>query len=57
MNKGLIAVYITIFDPRRGNRRCFITSLVYNLVYLSIDINLVTLATLSPKSDSVYTHA
>ena len=30
--------------------------LVNDLVYPSITSNLVTLATLSPKSDSVYTH-
>ena len=30
--------------------------MVYALVYLNINSNLVTLATLSPWSDSVYTH-
>ena len=30
--------------------------LVYDLVYLSISSNLVYLANLSPKSDSVYKH-
>ena len=52
-NNGIIAVYITVFDLRRGKRRCFIPFLVYALVYLSISGNLVTLDTLSPKSDSV----
>ena len=49
VNNGLLAVYITVFDPRRGKRRCFITFIVYSLVYPSIASNLVTLATLSPN--------
>ena len=49
VNNGLLAVYITVFDPRRGNRRCLIPFLVYTLVYPSIAINLVTLDTLIPK--------
>ena len=55
-NNSILSIYITVFDPRRGKRRCFIPFLVYSLVYPSIDSNLVTLATLSPRSDSVYTH-
>ena len=56
VNNGLLAVYITVFDLRRGNRRCIIPFMVYALVYLSIASNLVTLDTLSTKSYSVYTH-
>ena len=55
VNNGPLYVYITVFDPRRGNRRCFIHFLVYALVYRSIASNLVTLGTLSPKSYSAYT--
>ena len=53
MNKCLLAVYITVFEPSRGNRRCFINFLVYALVYPSIDSNFVNLDILIPKSDSV----
>ena len=56
VNNGLLAAYITVFETRRDKRRCFITCLVYALVYPSISSNLVTLATLSPRSDSVCTH-
>ena len=56
INDGILAVEITVFDLRRGKRRCFIDFLVYDLVYLIIAANLVTLATLSPWSDSVFTH-
>ena len=52
----LLFTYITVFDPKRGNHRYFIPFLVYDLVYPSIYINLATLATLSPWSDSVRTH-
>ena len=55
-NNGLLDAYITDFEPRRGKRRCFITFMVYALVYISIASNLVNLANLSLKSDSVYTH-
>ena len=47
MNDGILAAYITVFDPRRDNRRRFIPCLVYALVYPIIDINLMTLASLS----------
>ena len=53
VKNGLLADEITVFDPRRDKRRCFITCIVYDLVYPSIDSNLVTLATLSPSSNSV----
>ena len=56
VNDGLLAAYITVFVLRKGKRRWFITFLVYALVYMSIDVNLVTLATLSPWYDSVWTH-
>ena len=56
VNNGLLAVYITVFDLRRGNLRFFIPFLIYDLVYPSIASNLVTFATLSQNSDSVYTH-
>ena len=48
VNNGLLAAYMNVFDPRRGNRRCFIPFLLYDMVYPSIASNLVTLATLSP---------
>ena len=50
------AAYINVFDPRRDKRRRFITFMVYDLVYLSIASNLVTLDALSPWSDYVCTH-
>ena len=50
MDKSLLAVSISVFDPSRGKRRYFIPFLVYDVVYPSIDSNLVTLATLSPNS-------
>ena len=56
MNNSLLAVYITVFDPRRGKRRCFISFMVYALVYPSIASDLLNWATLSPKSYYVYTH-
>ena len=56
MGDSDLAAYINVFDPSRGKRRQFIPFLVYDLVYLSIAINLVTLATLVPWSDSVCTH-
>ena len=56
VNNGLLAAYIIVLEPRRGNCWCFITCLVYALVYLSIASNLVTLATLSTWSEFVYTH-
>ena len=49
VNNGLLAVYITVFDLRRGKIRCFTPFLVCALVYTSIASKLVTLATLSPK--------
>ena len=55
VNGGNIAAYITVFEPRRGTRRSFITFMVYVLVYLSIASNIVTLDTLSPWYDSVRT--
>ena len=55
VNNGLLAVHITVFESGRGKRRRFIPFMVYALVYPSIDSNLVTLATLIPKSDSVCT--
>ena len=48
-----MAAYISIFDLMRDKCRRFIPFLVYNLVYPSIASSLVTLATLSPCSDSV----
>ena len=56
MNDSDLAAYITVFDPRRSNRRRFIPFLVYDPVYPSIASNLVTLDTLIPWSDSLYTH-
>ena len=56
VKNGIIAAYINVFEPRRDNHRCFITCLVYALVYPSIYSNLVTLATLSTWSESVHTH-
>ena len=56
VNNGLLAAYITDFDPKRDKRRCFIPCLVYALAYLSIASNLVTLATISPRSECVCTH-
>ena len=56
LNNGLLDDYIAFFDPGRGRRRFFITCLVYAMVYPSIASNLVNLATLSPRSDSIYTH-
>ena len=56
VNNGLLDAYITVPDPRRGKRRRLIHFLVYALVYTSIASKLVTLDTLSPWSDSVYTH-
>ena len=56
VNNGILAAYIYVFDPRKNKRRCFIPCLVYDLLYPSIDSNLVTLDTLSPRSDSVCTH-
>ena len=53
MNIGLLAAWITVFDTRRGKHRRFIPFLVYDLVYLSIAINLVTLDTLCPWYDYV----
>ena len=55
VNNGILAVYITIFEPWGGKRRCFISFMVYALVYPSIASKLLNLDTLSPKSDSVYT--
>ena len=56
MNNGLLSDYITVFDPRRDMRRCFIPCLVYAMVYPCIASNLVTLDTLSHWSDSVCTY-
>ena len=47
VNDGLIAAYITAFDPREGNCRRFIPFLVYALVYMIISNNHMDLATLS----------
>ena len=52
-NNGLLDIYIAVFEQRRDKRRCFIPYLVYSLVYTSIASKHVTLATLSPRSDSV----
>ena len=41
VNYSDLASYITVFDPRRDKRRCFITFLVYDLVYPGIAGNLV----------------
>ena len=40
VNNGFLAVQITVFDPRRGNRRCFIP---FQLTLWSIQVLLVTL--------------
>ena len=56
-NNGLLAIYMNVFDPRRGKRMCFIPFIFYALFYLSIASNLVTLATLISNSDSVCTLA
>ena len=56
VNNGLLAVYITVFDPRRCKRRRSIPFLVYAPVYPSISSNLVNLDTLSSNSYSVCTH-
>ena len=56
VNNGLLSASITVFYLRRNNRMCFIPFLVYAMVYPIISSNLVTLATLSPGSDSVYMH-
>ena len=56
MNNGILAAWITVFDLRRDKRRCFIFYLVYALLYRSISSNLMTLANLSTRSDSVCRH-
>ena len=56
VNHGILTAEITVFDPRRDKRRCFIPCLVYALVYPIIASNHVTLATLSPWYDSICTH-
>ena len=56
VDNDLLAAYITGFDPRRAKRMCFIPFLVYALVYQSIASYLMTLAALSPWSDSLCTH-
>ena len=53
---GLLPAQITVFDPRRYKRRCFIPCLVYSLVYPGFFSHLVTLATLSPRSGSICAH-
>ena len=55
VNSSDLAAYITVFDPSRGNHRCFIPFLVCALVYPSIASKLVNLATLSPWYDSIRT--
>ena len=55
VNNGILAAYITDFELMGGKRRRFITFLIYSLVYPGIDSNLVTLANLSPWSESVCT--
>ena len=56
VNNGIVAAYITVFDPRSTQCRCFILCLVYSLVYPSIYSNLVTLDTLSTWYESICTH-
>ena len=53
LNDSDLAAYINYFYQRRDKLRRFIPVLVYALVYPSIASNLVTLATLSPWSDSI----
>ena len=53
VNGIYLADYITVFNPRRDELRCFIPFLVYALVYPSIASNLVILATLIHWSYSV----
>ena len=43
-NDGIIASYITVFDPSSVKCRRFITFLVHAMVYLSNASNLVALA-------------
>ena len=54
VNNGMLAAYITVFDPRRDKRRCFIPFLVYARVYPSISSNRVTLDTIISRPESVY---
>ena len=56
VNDSDLAVYINVFCLRRDKRRRFIPFLVYALVYPIIASNLLTLANLSPWSDSICTH-
>ena len=56
VNNGFLAAYITVSDPSRYKRRCFLPFMVYALVYTIIYSNLVNLATLSPRPESVYAH-
>ena len=55
-NDSDLAFYINVFDLIRVKRRRFIPFMVYALVYPSISSNLLTLVTLIPWSESVYTH-
>ena len=56
VNDGDLAAYITVFDLSRYKGMCFTPFLVYDMVYLSISRNLVTLATLSHWSGYVFMH-
>ena len=56
VNGGIIAAYITVFDPRKVKRRRLIPFMVYDLVYPSIASNLLTLYTISPWYDYVCKH-
>ena len=55
VNSGLLDVYITVFDLRRGKCRRFIPFLVNAMINPIIASNFVTLDNLSPRSDSVCT--
>ena len=49
VNNGLLAIYITVFDPRRGKLRFFTSFLVYALVYTINSSNLRDLGYLKSK--------
>ena len=55
MNNGDIVDEVPVFVPRRDKHRRFIPNLIYAMVNPIIDRNLVTLATVSPWSDLVFT--
>ena len=56
VNNSYLAAHINVSDLRRSKRRHFIHFMVYALVYPGISSNLVTLATISPRYESMFTH-